>query len=211
MIKNVIFDLDGTLLNTLEDLRDSTNAALRAFGFPERTTDEVRRFVGNGVRLLMIRATPGGEENPQFEEILAYFRRHYAEHCFDQTRPYDGILPMLDRLQEAGIALAVVSNKFDAAVRELCDRYFSAQIAVAIGEREGVRKKPAPDSVLRAMRELHADPSESLYVGDSEVDIETARNAGIPCVSVTWGFRDRDFLLAHGASALIDDPSELLP
>lgn len=211
MIKNVIFDLDGTLLNTLEDLRDSTNAALRAFGLPERTTDEVRRFVGNGVRLLMIRATPGGEENPQFEEILAYFRRHYAEHCFDQTRPYDGILPMLDRLQESGIGLAVVSNKFDAAVRELCRRYFPDQIAIAIGEREGIRKKPAPDSVLQAMRELHADPSESLYVGDSEVDIETARNAGIPCVSVTWGFRDRDFLLAHGASALIDDPSELLP
>lgn len=211
MIKNVIFDLDGTLLNTLEDLRDSTNAALRAFGFPERTTDEVRRFVGNGVRLLMIRATPGGEETPQFEEILAYFRRHYAEHCFDQTRPYDGILPMLNRLQEAGIGLAVVSNKFDAAVRELCRRYFPDQIAIAIGEREGIRKKPAPDSVLQAMRELHADPSESLYVGDSEVDIETARNAGIPCVSVTWGFRDRDFLLAHGASTLIDDPSELLP
>lgn len=211
MIKNVIFDLDGTLLNTLEDLRDSANAALEAFGYPPRTTDEVRRFVGNGVRLLMIRATPGGEQNEKFEEILAYFRRHYAEHCFDQTRPYDGILPMLDRLKTAGIGLAVVSNKFDAAVRELCRRYFPDQIAIAIGEREGIRKKPAPDSVLQAMRELHADPSESLYVGDSDVDIETARNAGIPCVSVTWGFRDRDFLLAHGASVLIDDPSELLP
>ena len=211
MIKNLIFDLDGTLLNTLEDLRDSANAALEAFGYPPRTTDEVRRFVGNGVRLLMIRATPDGEQNEKFKEILAYFRRHYAEHCFDQTRPYDGILPMLDRLQKAGIGLAVVSNKFDAAVRELCRRYFPDQIAIAIGEREGIRKKPAPDSVLQAMRELHADPLESLYVGDSDVDIETARNAGIPCVSVTWGFRDRDFLLAHGASALIDDPSELLP
>lgn len=212
-IRAVIFDLDGTLLNTLEDLRASTNAALRAFGRRERTTDEVRAFVGNGVQKLMLRAldieTP--QEEPQFDEIFAAFRVHYAEHGNDHTAPYAGVLTLLERLRAAGFLLAIVSNKPDEAVRRLNDIYFRASISVAIGENEaaGVQKKPAPDTVYAALRALDVSADEAVYVGDSEVDLATAKNAGLRCMSVTWGFRDVACLRAHGAEELYDTPQEL--
>ena len=195
----VIFDLDGTLLDTLQDLADAVNYALRKEGMPERTIDEVRQFVGNGVRLLMIRAVPGGESNPLFEETFAQFKEYYGEHCNDNTKPYEGMIELLETLKSKGYSVAIVSNKIDSAVKELSALYFKGIVPVAIGEKEGVRRKPAPDTVREALKELGRTAEESVYVGDSDVDIETAKNAGMPCVSVLWGFRDREFLEEHGA------------
>ena len=220
-----VFDLDGTLLDTLGDLAAAVNFALRTHGMPQHSVDDVRRFVGNGVRLLMIRAIPGGEENPQFEEAFATFRQYYLEHSLDTTRPYDGIPEVLAELKRRGKRLAVVSNKFQTATEELCRHFFPDTIEVAIGENEaaGIRKKPAPDTVFEALRRLGGfaplNPPQSpqlgglrgaVYVGDSDVDIETARNSGLPCISVLWGFRDCDFLLQHGATTFVASPAELL-
>ena len=211
MKKNtVIFDLDGTLLNTLQDLADATNYALREQGMPERTIDEVRQFVGNGVRLLMIRAIPGGEENPLFEETFALFKSYYGEHCNDHTKPYEGIMELLATLREKGYAVAIVSNKIDFAVKELSKLYFQGIVPVAIGEKEGIRRKPAPDTVFEALKELGRTKEEAVYVGDSDVDIVTAQNAGMPCISVLWGFRDKAFLKAHGASHYAEKAEEIL-
>ena len=207
-----IFDLDGTLLDTLTDLAASTNYALRTHGMPEHTIDEVRRFVGNGVRKLMERAVPDGTDNPLFDEAFATFRQHYMEHSLDTTRPYEGVPEMLAVLKAKGCHLAVVSNKMMAATQELCRHFFPETIEVAIGENEaeGIRKKPAPDTVIAALRQLGVGEEGAVYVGDSDVDIATARNSNLPCISVLWGFRDRDFLLQHGASTLISAPKELL-
>ncbi|MCR5239944.1 MAG: HAD family hydrolase [Prevotella sp.] len=207
-----IFDLDGTLLDTLTDLAASTNYALRTHGMPEHTIDEVRRFVGNGVRKLMERAVPDGTDNPLFDEAFATFRQHYMEHSLDTTRPYEGVPEMLAALKAKGCHLAVVSNKMMAATQELCRHFFPETIEVAIGENEaeGIRKKPAPDTVIAALRQLGVGEEGAVYVGDSDVDIDTARNSNLPCISVLWGFRDRDFLLQHGASTLISAPKELL-
>ena len=207
-----IFDLDGTLLDTLTDLAASTNYALRTHGMPEHTIDEVRRFVGNGVRKLMERAVPDGTDNPLFDEAFATFRQYYMEHSLDTTRPYEGIPDMLAALKAKGCHLAVVSNKMMAATQELCRHFFPETIEVAIGENEaeGIRKKPAPDTVIAALRQLGVGEEGAVYVGDSDVDIDTARNSNLPCISVLWGFRDRDFLLQHGASTLISAPEELL-
>lgn len=205
-----IFDLDGTLLNTLNDLYTSCNYALRTHGMPERTIEEVRMFVGNGVRKLMERAVPQGITNPEFEKTLQTFRQHYLLHNLDTTLPYPGIMDVLSQLKREGKQLAVVSNKFYAATQELCQHFFSETINVAIGEREDIRKKPVPDTVLEAIRQLNAKKEEAVYVGDSDVDIETAHNCGIPCISVLWGFRDKEFLLAHGAEILIHHPKELI-
>ena len=205
-----IFDLDGTLLSTLDDLAASTNYALRTFHLPERTIDEVRRFVGNGVRKLIERAVPEGEQHPEFEQILDTFRQHYLVHSLDATCPYEGIVEVLSALRKRGKRVAVVSNKFYAATAELCRHFFGDTVEVAIGEREGIRKKPAPDTVMEALRQLGVGKEGAVYVGDSEVDLETARNCSLPCISVLWGFRDRDFLLAHGATTFINSPAELL-
>ncbi len=207
-----IFDLDGTLLDTLTDLAASTNYALRTHGMPEHTIDEVRRFVGNGVRKLMERAVPDGTDNPLFDEAFATFRQYYMEHSLDTTRPYEGVPEMLAALKAKGCHLAVVSNKMMAATQELCRHFFPETIEVAIGENEaeGIRKKPAPDTVIAALRQLGVGEEGAVYVGDSDVDIATARNSNLPCISVLWGFRDRDFLLQHGASTLISAPKELL-
>lgn len=210
VIENYIFDLDGTLLNTLDDLAASTNYALRSAGMPERTTDEVRRFVGNGVKKLMERAIPGGLDNPLFDSTYATFRKHYLEHGLDTTRPYDGIPEVLRELKRRGKRLAIVSNKFYAATQELAQHFFPDTIKVAIGERDNIRKKPAPDTVLEAMRQLGIGREGTVYVGDSDVDIDTARNCGVPCLSVLWGFRDRQFLIDHGATTLIERPEQLL-
>lgn len=207
-----IFDLDGTLLNTLDDLAASTNAALRHSGFPERRTDEVRRFVGNGVRKLMERAIPSGEGNPLFNETFAFFRQHYLEHSLDNTRPYEGVEELLRELKRRGKRTAIVSNKFYAATQELARHFFPDTIDVAIGEHEdaGIRKKPAPDTVLEALRQLGVGKEEAVYVGDSDVDIATAHNCGMPCISVLWGFRDEAFLRQHGAQTLVGKPCEIL-
>lgn len=212
MYQTYIFDLDGTLLNTLDDLAASTNAALRHSGMPERTTDEVRRFVGNGVRLLMERAIPDGAANPLFDDTFAYFRQHYLHHSLDTTRPYDGIPELLAELRRQGKHVAIVSNKLHAATEALARHFFPDTVEVAIGENEaaGIRKKPAPDTVLEALRRLGAPAESAVYIGDSDVDIQTARNCGIPCISVLWGFRDKDFLLTHGAQKLVTHPSDIL-
>ena len=207
-----IFDLDGTLLDTLTDLAASCNYALRTHGMPEHSIDDVRRFVGNGVRLLMERAVPGGAGHPDFEATFATFREHYMQHSLDTTRPYPGIPEVLAELKKRGCRLAVVSNKMMAATVELCHHFFPDTIEVAIGENEaaGIRKKPAPDTVFAALKELGVEKDGAVYVGDSDVDFKTSVNAGVPCISVLWGFRDRDFLIQHGAKTFISAPSELL-
>ena len=207
--KTYIFDLDGTLLSTLADLAASTNYALRTHHMPERSLDEVRRFVGNGVKKLMERAIPDGLNNPLFEETFATFRQHYMQHNLDTTQPYPGIMQMLEQLKAEDKNIAVVSNKFYAATRELCRHFFGDLVPVAIGEREDIRKKPAPDTVIEALRELGVDKEGAVYIGDSDVDIMTAKNSGMPCVSVLWGFRDKEFLLEHGATTLILKPEEM--
>ena len=207
-----VFDLDGTLLDTLGDLAASTNYALRTYGMPEHSLDDVRRFVGNGVRVLMERAVPQGADNPQFEAAFQTFREHYMQHSLDTTKPYDGIIETLEALKAEGCRLAVVSNKMMAATQELCRHFFRDTIEVAIGEHEaqGIRKKPAPDTVNEAFRQLGVGKERAVYVGDSDVDILTARHSGLPCISVLWGFRDRAFLIQHGAETFISAPSELL-
>jgi phosphoglycolate phosphatase len=216
-----IFDLDGTLLDTLHDLAASVNYALRRHNMPEHSLDEIRQFVGNGVRKLMERAVPQGAENPQFDAVFADFRQYYMQHSLDTTRPYDGIPEVLQELKRRGCRMAVVSNKMMAATQELVHHFFP-EIAVAIGEHEaeGIKKKPAPDTVFEALRQLGipltSSPSHPLtsinavYIGDSDVDIQTARNSGLPCISVLWGFRDREFLKANGATTFVAAPQDLL-
>ena len=208
-IKAVIWDLDGTLLNTLDDLAASVNAALAQNGMPLRSTEEVRAFVGNGIRNLMMRAVPGGEANPAFDKALEDFTRHYGAHSRDRTRPYDGILEMLDKLSAVGVKHAIVSNKIDFAVKALSRAYFGERMCAAIGDDPSRARKPAPDSVLAAMREMGVTAQETVYVGDSDVDVLTARNAGVACVAVLWGFRDEACLRAAGAGRLARTPEEL--
>ena len=211
MKHTIIFDLDGTLLNTLEDLTDSVNYVMALHKLPTYTLDQVRAMVGNGIYVLMERAIPGGRSFSAYDTCIAEFQEHYKLHMQDKTSPFPGVLSLLKQLSQEGFGLAVVSNKFDAAVKALCRDYFGDLIPVAIGEHEacGIAKKPAPDTVLEAMRQLDAAPASCIYVGDSDVDIETARNSGIPCISVTWGFRDSSFLLEHGAAVLANDTLEL--
>lgn len=211
MKKIVIFDLDGTLLNTLDDLADSTNYALSKFGYPTRTIEEVRQFVGNGVAKLIERAIPDGKNNSNFEKCLNIFKENYAQNMYNKTAPYNGIIEMLSNLKSKGIKIAVVSNKFDLAVKELCKKYFEGFIDFAAGENEalGINKKPAPDTVLSVLRKFSFSPEDAVYVGDSDVDIMTAKNSKMPCISVTWGFRDEKFLLKSGATILINTPSEI--
>lgn len=206
----VIFDLDGTLLNTLEDLADSVNCALALYDFPPRTIAEVRNFVGNGVARLMALSIPDGTDNSYYQNCFEEFRRHYAANSQNKTEVYDGITALLRELDRAGYKLAVVSNKFDAAVKDLCSVFFGSVIKVAVGESDGVLRKPAPDAVFKALDELGSSAARAVYVGDSEVDAETAQNAGLAFVGVTWGFRDRAVLEQKGAEYIIDKPCELL-
>ena len=200
MYHTAIFDLDGTLLDTLQDLADSTNYALALHHFPTRTVEEVRRFVGNGVGLLIHRAVPEGTDAELENQVLKDFRAHYLINMEHKTAPYPGVLELLDQLRAAGIHTAVVSNKFDGAVKGLCQAYFGDRVEVAIGESQGVARKPAPDTVFRALAELNAPTEGAVYIGDSDVDIQTAKNSGLPCISVSWGFRDEAFLTEHGAT-----------
>lgn len=207
----VIFDLDGTLLDTLEDLTTAVNHALRESSYPERTMDEVRQFVGNGVGLLMRRALPAvadGDEEA-YQEALQAFKSYYARHNNNVTAPYEGIVDMLRGLSAAGIKLAVVSNKNDPNVQALTQAYFGPWISAAAGEQEGVRRKPYPDTVQRVMTLFNCPPERALYVGDSDVDVETARNAGVDCAAVLWGFRSEESLRQAGAKVLVRTPAEL--
>lgn len=205
-----IFDLDGTLLYTLGDLAASTNYALRIHGLPEHSIEDVRWFVGNGVRKLIERAVPGGKDNERSDDVYDTFIKHYMIHSLDNTRPYPGITDMLSALKCRGKRIAVVSNKFYAATQELCRHFFGDYVEVAIGERDGIRKKPAPDTVIEALRQLNVEKADAVYVGDSEVDIQTARNSGLPCISVLWGFRDKEFLAKHGGTIFVTEPGELI-
>ena len=206
-----IFDLDGTLLDTLDDLAASTNYALHQHGMPQHSRDEVRMFVGNGVGRLIARAVPENTPVETYEQVLQTFREHYLIHGLDRTKPYPGIMPLLRDLKQRGKLIAVVSNKFYAATQELCTHFFGPLVDVAIGEREDIRRKPAPDTVNEALRQLHADRASAVYIGDSDVDIATARNSAMPCISVLWGFRDRQFLIDNGATCLVSSPQEILP
>ena len=205
-----IFDLDGTILNTLEDLADSTNYALKTCGYPERTMDEVRQFVGNGIRKLMERAVPEGTPVEEIDRVHETFTAHYKVHCADKTRPYDGIMELLQNLKKDGCKLAVVSNKADYGVQELCKQYFDGVFDFAVGEREGIRKNPAPDSVNEVLKTLGCSRDRAVYIGDSDVDIQTAANAQMDHIIVEWGFRDIPFLISKGAKVLVEKPEEIL-
>lgn len=209
MYKLAVFDMDGTILDTLEDLKDSTNFALEKCGYPTRSYDEVRRFVGNGIRKLIERAVPEGLTTEQIDRVHEVFTEHYKVHCADKTKAYDGIKPLLEKLRASGVKTAVVSNKADYGVQELCKEYFDGLFDYAVGEREGIRRKPAPDAVNEALRVLGMSKSEAVYIGDSDVDFETAKNAELPCISVLWGFRDEEFLREKGATLFVHDPAEI--
>lgn len=211
MYEIIVFDLDGTLLDTLGDLTAAVNVALREFHLPERTKEEVRSFVGNGVRLLMERAC-GQADFSQKEELVRAFSAYYETHCAERTKPYEGILDLLKVLRLQGVQTAVVSNKPHFAVEILAKEYFGDLLIAAVGENEraGVRKKPAPDALLAVLEKAGVERQKALYVGDSEVDIQTAKNAGVACISVTWGFKDKEFLLKNGAKILVDSPMEIL-
>ncbi len=206
----IIFDLDGTLLNTLDDLRDSLNVILIRKGYAPKSMEEVKRFVGNGARNLVRRSIPTICNEDEVTLILDEFKDNYKNNMQNKTRPYNGIMELLLDLTRYNYKLAIVSNKFDAAVKELANIYFGNLISVAIGESGDIKRKPAPDSIYKAVKELGAQLDRTILVGDSETDVRTAKNAGIPCIGVTWGFRCREVLRAEGADFLIDTPRELL-
>lgn len=209
-INTLIFDLDGTLLNTLNDLHACFNHAIKTFGYPERTLDEIKSFVGNGIKKAIERALPYKIEDSELDEITEFFKQYYKDNMLKHTKAYDGILAMLAELKEKGYKLAVVSNKFDDAVKGLCKKYFGDYIQIAIGEGYGIEKKPNPNGVLKAIKELNSTKEDSIYIGDSEVDIQTAANAGLPCISVLWGFKDKDFLVKNNAKLFAQTPNDII-
>ena len=204
MYQLAIFDLDGTLLDTLADLRPGINYALSTQGFAPRSMAEVRACVGNGIWKLVERAVPAGTSEAQMDAVYEAFNPYYARHCADLTAPYDGILPLLQKLQAQGVVCALVSNKPDYAVQTLAAQYFPGLLAASAGAKDGVRKKPAPDSVFAVIHQLRAEGLRAVYIGDSEVDLQTAQNAALPCISVSWGFRDRSVLEQAGAACICD-------
>lgn len=209
-INTIIFDLDGTLLNTLEDLTDAVNHALCVFGYNVRTIDEIRSFVGNGVRKLCIRALPDGESNPDFEPFFAEFKRYYGVHCNDKTAPYAGIIDLMKELKSKGYKMAIVSNKLHSATSDLNEMYFKDYTNAVCGDQEGLERKPAPDSCNKVLKEMGVNKENAIYIGDSEVDLQTARNAGMKCISCLWGFRDKEFLIKNGAEIFADTPSDIM-
>ena len=210
MIKAVIFDLDGTLLDTIGDLSDSMNYILSAYGFPEHTQEEIKSYVGNGLHKLVERAVPAGTDSARIDEMFRALVAYYRAHCAVKTRPYEGIPALLSSLRHAGIQTAVISNKADNSVQALAEEMFENAFDFALGQTEGVPLKPDAAMVNLALEKLACKADEAVYVGDSEVDIETARNAKMPCISVTWGFRTKDVLLKNGAEHFADRPEEIL-
>lgn len=205
-----IFDMDGTILNTLDDLMDSTNFALKNNGLKERSLEEIRFFVGNGIQKLIERAVPQGTSKEVFEKVFADFKSHYKIHCADKTSYYDGIPSVIQTLRKMGVKTAVVSNKADFAVQELVEVYFKGLFDVSLGEKTGVSKKPSPDMVNAALSVLGVEKETAFYIGDSDVDFETAKNSSLDFIGVSWGFRGRKFLENLGAKNIIDSPEELL-
>ncbi len=207
-MKGLLFDLDGTLLNTIADLHQSTNYALRQFGFAERSLPEVQSFVGDGLRMLILRALPVGSNDALIDRVLTEMKHHYAQHCHDYTTIYEGVLPMLQECKKEHFPIAVVSNKADSLVKKLCQHFFADLISVAIGESDAMPRKPAADMVFAAMRDLGV--SEAYYIGDSDVDVCTAKNAALPCLAVSWGFRTVGQLRTAGAEEIFATPDALL-
>lgn len=207
--KTVIFDMDGTVLDTLEDLTDTVNYALGKFDLPLRSLEEVRMFLGNGIKALMQSVVPDGEKNPLYSQVFDAFKDYYKEHCNDKTHAYEGIPELMELLNKEGIKMAIVSNKVQSAVTDLNERYFKGLTEVAIGETHGIARKPAPDMVFKAMEILGADAETTVYVGDSEVDYNTAKNSGLDCISVLWGFRTKEFLEKIGATTFAEKPMDI--
>ena len=208
MRHTIIFDLDGTLLYTLEDLKDAVNYALRTKGLAEHTLEEMRQFFGNGIRYAFRQAVPELPE-AEIDELVSHFKAYYGEHSMDNTMPYEGILPLMQTLAEQGYRMAIVSNKLDEAVKALAEHFFGDYVKVAIGNRADIRRKPAPDMVFAALEELGVPKEDAVYIGDSEVDLATARNSGLPCITVLWGFREKAFLLEEGADCFAERPEEI--
>jgi len=206
----IIFDMDGTLLNTIDDIADSVNYVLKKYGYPIRTYDEIISFVGNGAAKLIELALPNGLYNPFYKNCLDEYRYYYSKNMDYKTSPYEGIKELLKELSGKNYKMAIVSNKNDEDIKNLSKKYFSDYINIAIGESKSTMKKPAPDMVYNALKELKSSSETAIFVGDSDVDIQTANNANIPCISVSWGFRSTLFLKEHGASCIVSEPNELL-
>ncbi len=206
----LVFDMDGTILNTLEDLWNCTNYALRAHQMPERTLEEVRHFVGNGIQKLIERATPDGTTTEENELVLSTFKLYYKEHCADTTRPYEGITETIREARRRGYRTAVVTNKADFAAQELAKEYFPELFDLVVGEKAGIKKKPAPDTVERVLDTLGIDKKRAVYIGDSEVDCQTAHNAEVDLIAVKWGFREEEILIENGAEIIVSTPKEIL-
>ncbi len=206
----IIFDLDGTLTDTLGDLTNSVNFALREFGFSERTLDEVRSFVGNGVRRLIYSSVPENTDEETSEKCLSVFKEYYKNHSLIETKPYDGIIPMLENLKNQGLKTAVVTNKMHEAAEEIVRIFFGNLIEVTLGQVDGVAQKPQPDGIYHVLEKLGVSKEKAVYVGDSEVDCITAKNAEIPCIGVTWGFREKAVLLENGADFIADTPGDII-
>ena len=205
-----IFDMDGTILDTIQDLTDALNHTLRAYSLPEHSISEVMFMVGNGIHKLIERAVPEGTEGELIEKVYTDYLSYYQEHCADATKPYKGIVSIIQRLRSLGILTAVVSNKKDVAVSELCEIYFKDCFDAAVGERDGMQRKPAPDSVFEVLKKLGVRKEDAVYIGDSDVDLKTAENAGMDVIAVTWGFRSREFLAEHGATVFARTPEDLI-
>ncbi len=206
----ILFDLDGTLTDTLSDLASSVNYAMREFGFPERTLEEVRCFVGNGVRRLIYSSVPENTDEKTAEDCLGIFKEYYKNNSLVKTKPYDGIIPMLENLKKQGLKTAVVTNKMHEAAEDIVRIFFGDLIDITLGQVDGVAQKPQPDGIYHVLEKLGASKEKAVYVGDSEVDCITAENAGIPCIGVTWGFRDKSVLIENGADFIADAPEEII-
>lgn len=210
MIHTILFDLDGTLLDTLEDLSDSVNAVMRSYSLPEHDTESVRLFVGNGIGKLMERAMPANTEKAVLEESIARFREFYGQNQSRKTKPYTGVEQMLSELNRAGYSLGVVTNKYEAAAQKLCTHFFGDIFGAVLGDVPERARKPLPDGVYEAIHRLGGCLEESVYIGDSETDVKTAKQAGLPCIGVSWGFRGRGVLTAAGAEFIADTPEDIL-
>jgi phosphoglycolate phosphatase len=210
MKNTVVWDMDGTILNTLEDLKDSVNHAVVTYGFPPYNLEEIRAMLGNGIKVLMELAVPGGYTNPKFDECFETFRDYYQQHMNDKTRPYAGIPEVMQQLKKLGYKQAIVSNKIDNAVKKLAEMHYPF-VDLALGESEGLQRKPQPDMVWKALDELKITKENAVYIGDSEVDLATAQNSQMDCISVAWGFRDKKMLESIGAKTIVEYPEEIIP
>ena len=208
--KAVIFDMDGTILNTLEDLKNATNYSLRQFGMPERSLEEVRMFVGNGIKKLVERAVPSGTSEEKIAQVFDVFLEYYEIHSADNTSPYPGILELVEKLKKSGIKTAVSTNKADVPAQELGREYFNGIFDLIVGQQDGLKVKPAPDSVNKILSILDIQKKDAIYIGDSDVDVQTAKNSGLDFIGVSWGFRGREFLEKNGAKNIVDNANEIL-